>query len=98
MDKKYTTITIPYELSVRLRQYALNKRLRTGEVIKMALDRLFIEDTVLLYNQIDEEIGNKPKTYNLEIDDIMAKEIDEEIGNSIADRVKKVSEIKSNKK
>jgi len=94
MNKKYTTITIPYELSVRVRQYALNKRLRTGEVIKMALDRLFIEDTVTLYNQIDEEIGNKPKTYKLEIDDVTAKEIDEEIGNSIADRVKKVSQIK----
>jgi post-segregation antitoxin (ccd killing protein) len=91
MNKKYTTITIPYELSVRVRQYALNKRLRTGEVIKMALDRLFIEDTVLLYNQIDDEIGNKPKTYNLEIDDITAKAIDDEIGNK---KHKKISKKK----
>jgi hypothetical protein len=91
MNKKYTTITIPYELSVRVRQYALDKRLRTGEVIKMALDRLFVEDTVLLYNQIDDEIGNKPKTYNLEIDDITAKAIDDEIGNK---KHKKISKKK----
>ena len=63
MDKRYTTITITKELSKRIRQYALSNDLKTEEAIKMAFDRIEADDLLTLYEQIDKDLGNKPKTY-----------------------------------
>jgi hypothetical protein len=63
MDKKYTTITITKELSKRIRQYALSNDLKTEEAIKMAFDRIEADDLLTLYEQIDKDLGNKPRTY-----------------------------------
>lgn len=91
MEAKYTTITVTRELSKRIRQYALSNDLKTSDVLTMAINRLYAEDLLTLYEEIDKDLGNKPRTYNIDLE--AQTEAD-----PIESRVKKVSEIFKNKK
>jgi hypothetical protein len=96
MESKYTTITISKELSKRIRQYALDNGLRTGETIKIAIDRLYAEDLVTLFGEIDRDLGNAPRTYNLEPTKEKNPPVD--FDDSIEGRSKHVTKMIKNKK
>jgi hypothetical protein len=50
MDSKYTTITIPKELSYRLRKLALDKGMKTSKVLELLIDQMETKEAQKLYN------------------------------------------------
>jgi hypothetical protein len=49
MDSKYTTITIPKELSYRLRKLALDKGMKTSKVLELLIDQMESKDAKKIY-------------------------------------------------
>jgi hypothetical protein len=49
MDSKYTTITIPKELSYRLRKLALDKGMKTSKVLELLIDQMESKEAQKLY-------------------------------------------------
>ena len=64
MDSKYTTITITKELSKRIRLLAIQKDMKTSELLELMLNQLEQKDFEVLKSEVDkdlEELGIKKK-------------------------------------
>jgi hypothetical protein len=64
MDSKYTTITVTRDLSKKLRKLAIDKDMRTSELLEFMLNELVKKDFEVLKSEVDkdfEELGIKKK-------------------------------------